>query len=96
MPKDVTNLEQVEVFPDGVRQVTCRDCLSEAKNQLDFTFSMPFQPIIDTDRGEIFAYEALVRGPNGESARSVLGLLMFQGYLFARPGFECLPEVEMP
>ncbi|MDG4868445.1 EAL domain-containing protein [Guyparkeria sp. 1SP6A2] len=72
MPQDVTNLEQVEIFPDGVRQVTCRDCLSEAKNRLGFTFSMAFQPIVDTDRGEIYAYEALVRGPNGESAGSVL------------------------
>ncbi len=24
------------------------------------------------------------------------GLSMFQGYWFAKPGFECLPEVEMP
>jgi EAL domain-containing protein (putative c-di-GMP-specific phosphodiesterase class I) len=39
---------------------------------LDFTFSMAFQPIIDLVTGAPFAYEALVRGPQGESAGSVL------------------------
>jgi EAL domain-containing protein (putative c-di-GMP-specific phosphodiesterase class I) len=39
---------------------------------LDFTFSMAFQPIIDLSSGTPFAYEALVRGPQGESAASVL------------------------
>ncbi len=39
---------------------------------LDFTFSMAFQPIIDLRTGFPFAYEALVRGPQGESAASVL------------------------
>jgi EAL domain-containing protein (putative c-di-GMP-specific phosphodiesterase class I) len=37
-----------------------------------FPFSMAFQPIVDTSSRTIFAYEALVRGPNQESARSVL------------------------
>jgi len=33
---------------------------------------MAFQPIVDVDAGEVFAYEALVRGTNGESAGSIL------------------------
>ncbi|MET0269679.1 MAG: EAL domain-containing protein, partial [Sphingomonas sp.] len=33
---------------------------------------MAFQPIMDIATGLPFAYEALVRGPNGESAWSVL------------------------
>jgi EAL domain-containing protein (putative c-di-GMP-specific phosphodiesterase class I) len=37
-----------------------------------FPFTMAFQPIVDISRQTIFAYEALVRGPNGESAFSVL------------------------
>ena len=45
----------------------CRDGVG-----LDFNFAMAFQPIMDIERGEPFAYEALVRGPNGESAWSVL------------------------
>jgi EAL domain-containing protein (putative c-di-GMP-specific phosphodiesterase class I) len=33
---------------------------------------MAFQPIVDTAAGTVFAYEALCRGPRGESAFSVL------------------------
>jgi len=39
---------------------------------LDFAFSMAFQPIIDLHTGLPFAHEALVRGPEGQSAASVL------------------------
>jgi EAL domain-containing protein (putative c-di-GMP-specific phosphodiesterase class I) len=51
--------------------ITCQAC----KEGIDqpFPFSMAFQPIVDVANPGIFAYEALVRGPNGESARSVLG-----------------------
>jgi len=35
------------IFPDGVRQVTCRDCLASSTEKLDFDFSMAFQPIVD-------------------------------------------------
>lgn len=45
----------------------CRDGAAVA-----FDFSMAFQPIIDTDTGRPYAYEALVRGPAGEGAMSVL------------------------
>ena len=46
----------------------CRD-----GEDLDFTFSMAFQPIMDLNTSKAFAYEALVRGPQGQSAASVLG-----------------------
>lgn len=36
-------------------------------------FSMAFQPIVHMGSGEVFAYEALVRGPAGEGAATVLG-----------------------
>jgi EAL domain-containing protein (putative c-di-GMP-specific phosphodiesterase class I) len=39
---------------------------------LDFELSMAFQPIVDMRDLNIFGYEALVRGPNGESAASML------------------------
>jgi EAL domain-containing protein (putative c-di-GMP-specific phosphodiesterase class I) len=45
----------------------CRDGIDEP-----FPFSMAFQPIVDVDHGTVFAYEALCRGPKGESAFSVL------------------------
>ncbi len=38
-----------------------------------FPFSMAFQPIVDVEARRVFAYEALVRGIDGQSAGSVLG-----------------------
>ncbi len=38
----------------------------------DYRLYMAFQPIWDARLGEVYAYEALVRGPNGESAREVI------------------------
>jgi EAL domain-containing protein (putative c-di-GMP-specific phosphodiesterase class I) len=35
-------------------------------------FSMAYQPIIDAEAGTVFAYEALVRGPEGQGAGTVL------------------------
>lgn len=46
----------------------CRDGVD-----LPFEFKMAFQPIVDVARGKVWGYEALVRGPNGEGAGSVLG-----------------------
>jgi EAL domain-containing protein (putative c-di-GMP-specific phosphodiesterase class I) len=40
-----------------------------------FAFSMAFQPIVDTVHRQVFAYEALVRGTENQSAASVLGQL---------------------
>lgn len=38
----------------------------------DFPFTMAFQPVVDLEAKRIYGYEALVRGPEGESAASVL------------------------
>lgn len=38
---------------------------------LGFEFTMAFQPIVNVATGEIFAHEALVRGPQGESASQI-------------------------
>ncbi|MBB6252811.1 EAL domain-containing protein [Nitrospirillum iridis] len=51
--------------------MTCEACLEGT--ELPFSFSMAFQPIVDLSSRSIFAYEALVRGPDGQSAASVLG-----------------------
>ena len=37
-----------------------------------FPFTMAFQPVVNILTGAVYAYEALVRGPAGESAGSVL------------------------
>jgi EAL domain-containing protein (putative c-di-GMP-specific phosphodiesterase class I) len=51
--------------------MSCFNCKNA--QELPFDFSMAFQPISHVGSGDIFAYEALVRGPNGEGAASVLG-----------------------
>lgn len=49
----------------------CAGC----REPLPFEISMAFQPIIDLRTRELFAYEALVRGPEGEPAGYVFGQL---------------------
>src|SRR6478609_2628443 len=49
---------------------SCSGCREGTAFELPF--SMAFQPIVDTISGRPFAYEALVRGPNGEGAATVL------------------------
>ena len=48
------------------------DHCGRCEGELPFEFTMAFQPIIDLASAQITTYEALVRGPNGESAWSVL------------------------
>lgn len=50
-------------------KVGCQGCKS---SDHDFAIAMAFQPIVDTETGLPFAYEALVRGSEGESAGEVL------------------------
>ncbi|MET1078610.1 MAG: EAL domain-containing protein [Pseudomonas sp.] len=57
-------------MPDSPGCTHCRD--GEA---LDFAISMAFQPIVDLNSHQVFAHEALVRGPAGESAGSLLARL---------------------
>ena len=40
--------------------------------RVGFDFDYAYQPIVDVDSKTVFAHEALVRGPNGEGAFSVL------------------------
>jgi len=48
----------------------CANC--HDADPLDFDFGYAYQPIVDIRHHDIFAHEALVRGPAGESAYSVL------------------------
>jgi EAL domain-containing protein (putative c-di-GMP-specific phosphodiesterase class I) len=54
-------------LPEGA--VGCPGCSVETP---EIAIAMAFQPIVDTGARAVFAYEALVRGPAGESAHSVL------------------------
>ncbi|MCE8014880.1 EAL domain-containing protein [Halomonas sp. MCCC 1A17488] len=47
-------------------------CCERCEGPLPFAFTMAFQPIVDLASASITTYEALVRGPAGESAASIL------------------------
>ena len=53
-----------------MKQQTCSGCRDG--EAVDFPFAMAFQPIVDIRTREPFAYEALVRGGDGEGANTVL------------------------
>jgi EAL domain-containing protein (putative c-di-GMP-specific phosphodiesterase class I) len=60
-------------FPSPFEPVGCDEC--RKAGPLGFDFTMAFQPIIDLDTGRPFAYEALVRGLNGEGAGAILAMV---------------------
>ena len=62
-------------FPIGFAPLegTSNDCENCGKGaRLDFSFEYAYQPIVDVQRRAIYAHEALVRGPQGEGALTVL------------------------
>lgn len=52
----------------------CNKC--KGIEELDFDFSMAFQPIIDASDQSVFGYEALVRGINNEPASEILDKIL--------------------
>jgi len=50
--------------------VACRDGAG-----FDLPITMAFQPIVDVETGQVFAYEALVRGQDGRGAGEILAML---------------------
>lgn len=64
----------LSTFPPLIDQTPkpagCVQCKNEEPLGFDFVFA--YQPIVDLRTRSIFAHEALVRGPNGESAYSIL------------------------
>ena len=66
---------KIESVPSGFAPIdeadrACGDCGSAER--LAFQFDYAYQPIVDLGSRSIYAHEALVRGPNGEGAMSVL------------------------
>ncbi len=62
-------------FPVGFvpLQGTPRDCEDCGKaERVGFQFDFAYQPIVDVRSAQVFAHEALVRGPQGEGAMTVL------------------------
>jgi EAL domain-containing protein (putative c-di-GMP-specific phosphodiesterase class I) len=65
--------EKTEVItvqqPHGFRKLSCAECRDG--KVLGFDISMAFQPIVDINKSKVFAYEALVRTPDGGGAGEV-------------------------
>ena len=57
-------------FEQAAPGAKCVQCKNPQALGFDFTFA--YQPIVDVSTRSIYGHEALVRGPNGESAYSVL------------------------
>ncbi len=60
-------------FKSDKEALGCANCRDN--KPIDFQIQMAFQPIVNGDTGDIYAYEALVRGKNGESAYEVISKL---------------------
>lgn len=63
-------------FPTGFQALEgtpadCEDC--GKAERVGFQFDFAYQPIVDLQTAQVFAHEALVRGPAGEGAATVLG-----------------------
>ena len=67
---DTPPLRSAEEASAAPRCGACRDGSDQP-----FPFSMAFQPIVDTIHRQVAAYEALVRGPQNQTAASVLNQL---------------------
>ncbi len=61
------SIQPLAVHPDTAR---CTGCGSDER--LGFGFDYAYQPIVDLETRTVFAHEALVRGPGGEGAHTVL------------------------
>ena len=65
-------MDTIKLYPESAHAHApgCGKC--KTSQDLDFKFTFAYQPIVSVHDQAIFAHEALVRGPNGESAYSVL------------------------
>lgn len=65
-----SNLRQQRMkIQKDYRPLACGECAGGAG--LEFEFTMAFQPMVRKSTREIFAHEALVRGPNNEPAGKI-------------------------
>lgn len=65
-------MEQMTTGNDkiAIQKIGCKGCKADGGPAIAFEYA--FQPIVSLSGRSVFAHEALIRGPNGESAYSVL------------------------
>ncbi len=63
-------MNSIPIAQNDTSSVGCHKC--KEGQELGFDIVFAYQPIVDLRARSIYAHEALVRGPNGESAYSVL------------------------
>ena len=70
--ENMTKIAAIPVNAGGADALRndCSGC--DNASELDFEFEYAYQPIVQFASRSVFAHEALVRGPNGESAASIL------------------------
>lgn len=69
--REISRINLSKAGPMGDQKIR-KGCAGECASANKIDFIMAFQPVVDTKAKTIYAYEALVRGPNGEGAFSVL------------------------
>ena len=67
---DLSVVPTAEEISSQLELLTCEHCMKG--DLLPFEFSFAFQPIVDIASRKVHSYEALVRGPKGEGAQSIL------------------------
>jgi len=65
-----TPFESIKVSHNGQGSSGCVGCTDPSVLTPDIDYA--FQPIVNLSNRSVYAYEALVRGPNGEPAHTVL------------------------
>ena len=63
-------IQHIQTAEFSVEHRSCGVCRNQDALNIDFSYA--YQPIVDIETGIVFAHEALVRGPKGEGALSVL------------------------
>src|SRR3569623_2718995 len=70
IPIEPANTDNTDETARRAQAAACGQCRDETV--LDFDFEYAYQPIVNMATRSVYAHEALVRGPGGESAASVL------------------------
>ncbi len=74
MSSSVYSIDSIGAKPLAQEPAPCRSC-SDEEAGFPMEVTMAFQPIVDVETRQVYAYESLVRGAEGASAGEVLSLV---------------------